>query len=190
MTLPFDTHTHHKRRRDAVINLAAGEQPEEGYLYSAGVHPWETAGLSLPPCARMAEVERLASLPQVVAIGETGLDRLRGGPPDMQMELLRCHAALSESTGKPLLLHVVKAYPEIIRLKRELSPSQPWIIHGFRGKPQLAAELVRAGFLLSLGERFNPDSAAVIPADRLLVETDESDLPIAEIARRIRFCRK
>jgi TatD DNase family protein len=80
---------------------------------------------------------------------------------------------------------VVKAYSEIMALKRELRPMQPWIIHGFRGKPELARQLLCADFYISLGERFNPAAAAVIPADRLLVETDDSTMPIAEIASRL-----
>ena len=58
----------------------------------------------------------------------------------------------------------------------------PWIIHGFRGKPQLAEALIRQGFYLSLGERYNPMSAAVIPIDRLLAESDGSRLMAAEIS--------
>ena len=80
---------------------------------------------------------------------------------------------LSEKNSLPLILHVVKAFPEIIALKKELKPRQPWIIHGFRGKPELAKELHRHGFFLSLGERHNPDAAAIIPAERLLLESDE-----------------
>ncbi len=182
----IDLHTHHRGRSRAIINLAPGEWPEAGYSYSAGVHPWETASLSSTEVtARLAEVERLAALPEVVAVGEAGLDRLRGATLAGQTDVLVRQIELSERAGKPLILHVVKAFAEIMALRRRMKPAQPWIIHGFRGKPQLARQLLHGGFSLSLGERFNPDTAAVIPPDRLFAETDESLLPIEEIAARL-----
>lgn len=180
----LDIHTHHHDRHDAVINLNDGEMPLDAYIYSAGVHPWDTVLPDEEIDLRMERVAYLSRLPQVVAIGEAGLDRLRGTSLDLQREILMRQVAISESAGKPMILHVVKAFPEIIRLRKELKPSQSWIIHGFRGKPQLAEELLRAGFHISLGEHFNPVSAAVIPPDRLFVETDESLMPVEQIAAR------
>jgi TatD DNase family protein len=62
----------------------------------------------------------------------------------------------------------------------------PWIIHGFRGKPQLARQLINQGFYISLGELFNPQTATIIPTNRLLFETDESTLDIDTIIERIK----
>lgn len=90
-----------------------------------------------------------------------------------ETELLRYHYELSETLGKPLILHIVKSFPEIIALKKQWKPAQPWIIHGFRGKPQLARELLAHGFHLSYGKKYNPASLALTPASRLLRETDE-----------------
>lgn len=180
----LDIHTHHHDRHDAVINLNDGEMPLDGYIYSAGVHPWDTVLPDEEIDLRMERVAHLSLLPQVVAIGEAGFDRLRGASLDRQREILMRQVAISESAGKPMILHVVKAFPEIIHLRKELKPSQSWIIHGFRGKPQLAEELLRAGFHISLGEHFNPAAAAVIPPDRLFVETDESLMPLEQIAAR------
>lgn len=180
-----DVHTHHHHRRDAVINLAPGELPEPGFLYSSGVHPWDTLLPDDEIVRRLEEVRRLSRLPEVVAIGEAGIDRLRGASMERQTGIFSRQVDISEEVQKPMILHVVKAFPEIIRLKRELKPSQPWIVHGFRGKPELAAELLRAGFYISLGEHFNQAAAAVIPPDRLFAETDESTLTIGEIAARL-----
>ena len=195
----IDNHTH-RLRENAVVDIDPISSPEpielvEPYIYSVGIHPWNAN------CVRkkdLALLRRLAKNPRVVAIGECGLDsvhisyewhrhgsysELEQSLPDMekQMELLKTHIELSEELRKPLLLHIVKRYPEIIRLRNKLKPTQPWIIHGFRGKPGLAADLLKFGFYLSYGEHFNPQSVALTPDDRLLVETDESDLPIADI---------
>ena len=188
----FDTHTH-TLRENALVNLDPVSLPADGavrprspYFYSAGIHPWNA------PRVTPGDLERLralASHPRVLAIGETGLDTVHRAapgvpPPDLaeQLSLLKLHIALSEQTGKPLILHVVKRYSEIMALHRACSPSQPWIIHGFRGKPELARQLLRAGFRLSYGEMANPASVAVTPKDRLLLESDESSLSIDAIA--------
>lgn len=90
-----------------------------------------------------------------------------------QTALLRIHYELSETLRKPLILHIVKSFPEIIALRKQWKPTQPWIIHGFRGKPQLARELLAHGFHLSYGKKYNPASLAITPSSRLLRETDE-----------------
>ncbi len=161
-----DIHTHNPEATDAVINLEPGMAMRPGALYSVGWHPWQ-------PGADMEWVERMAEHPQVALIGECGIDKLRGaGPVDAQIELTRRHALLAERTGKPLILHIVGAWGEIMALRKQMNPAQPWIIHGFRGKPALAAQLVRAGFHISVGQKHNPAATAVIPPDRLLHETD------------------
>lgn len=179
----LDIHTHNADASDAIINVGPGFRTEPGKIYSVGVHPWDTSAHDLDE--RMSMLETDARHREVVAIGETGIDKLKGAPADVQAEVFRRHAALSEELKKPLILHVVKSFPEIIRLKEELKPGQPWIVHGFRGKPELARELIRHGFYISLGERFNSESAVCIPCDRLLAETDESTKTIESIVERI-----
>lgn len=162
-----DIHTHNREATDAVINLEPGMEPEPGRLYSAGWHPWWGAE------ADMAWVEAMARRPEVVMIGECGIDKQRGaGTLSQQLDNTRRQALLAERTGKPLLLHIVGAWNEIIALRRELRPSVEWIIHGFRGKPELARQLVNAGFHISLGSRFNPLAESAIPPERLLRESD------------------
>lgn len=145
-----DIHTHNPQATDAVINLEPGMAMRPGGLYSAGWHPWW-------PDPNMAWVRRLAADPQVVMIGETGIDKRRAAMTlPQQIELAKEHARLAEEVGKPLILHIVGAWPEIMALRKELRPQQPWIIHGFRGKQQLAEQLVRAGFILSVNFAHTP----------------------------------
>lgn len=161
-----DIHTHNPEATDAVINLEPGWEMRPDALYSVGWHPWW-------PNPDMEWVEHVATDERVVMIGECGIDKLRGtGSIDEQIALTRRHAEISERLGKPLILHIVGAWNEIIALRREMKPLQPWIIHGFRGKPQLARQLLDAGFHISLGERYNPETLAIIPPDRLYRETD------------------
>lgn len=187
-SLPPDIHTHISGRHDAVIQLSPSDTIPEGdrLLFSIGLHPWDTTAMTRRDAeAALDTVARRATDPRIVMIGETGIDLLRGGSEPLQAMILKRHAEIAEATGKPLLLHIVKAWPQAIALRRSIRPAQPWIIHGFRGKPQLAQELLDAGFHISLGERFNPATAAIIPAGRLYTETDTSLTPIEEIRQRI-----
>lgn len=164
-----DIHTHNPNApADAIINLDRYGAMRPDRLYSVGWHPWWGE-------PDWEWIEQTAARPQVVMIGECGIDKLRSPlPPERQLEITERHALMAERLGKPLLLHIVGAWNEIIALRRKIKPAQPWIIHGFRGKPQLARQLVNAGFYLSLGQKFNPAVAETIDPDRIFRETDEN----------------
>lgn len=155
----------------------------DGQLYSAGIHPWNT---SEPPSAEtFNRLEALANDSRIAAIGECGVDLMKGGPLFRQLQILKRQIELSEKVGKPLILHCVKGADIILGLKRDLNPSQPWIIHGFRGNPRLSRQLTDKGLYLSFGEKFNADTVAEMPAEKILAETDESILTIEEIIGRL-----
>lgn len=117
----IDCHTHDTTRTDAIISVSpALFRPEEGKHYSVGIHPWETGAT---PDFEL--LERAAAHPSVAAIGETGVDRLRGAGIDTQTDVFRRHIALSESLRKPLILHVVKALDIILAVKKECRPAMP-----------------------------------------------------------------
>ena len=178
--MTFDTHTHRANATYALINAEPGFTPMPGMLYSLAIHPWH-ASQAGQETVKLLHAQ--ASLPQVKAIGETGLDKNRPSF-EKQAQLLLGHIALSEKLAKPLILHIVRAYNEIIQLRHNLNPTQPWIIHGFRGKPQLARQLLDNGFYISLGEHYNPETARIVPPGRLLIETDESTLSADELSRQ------
>lgn len=185
----IDAHTHLERFGAIVCidpvsviaaHLLGRKLLRPSLKYSVGIHPYN---FSLATGQALRLLSSLALSPEVVAIGECGLDASSGPFNSLphisrqeiltaQTELLKIHIELSETLCKPLLLHIVKAFPEIIQLKKSLRPSQPWIIHGFRGKPELAAELLSHGFYLSFGSRYNPLSLAATPASKRLYESD------------------
>lgn len=161
--------------------------------FSVGLHPWNTEMIALEDMdVMMARVAEVANNPRVVAIGEAGIDALRGAPIDLQREILRRHIVISEMLHKPLVLHIVKAVDDVMALRREMKARQPWVWHGFRGNMQQAAQWLAFDemFYISLGEKFNCQAAKIIPIDRLLIETDESEMPISEIAAQIDAVRE
>lgn len=168
----LDIHTHVVPAPScAVRSLMAGEEVPSGEgLFSVGIHPWQTAECS---SALSDEVRRALTLPSVVALGEVGLDRLRGAALDVQAALFRSQALMAEEAGKPVVIHCVRAWAELLALHRELRPSVPWVVHGFRGGAALARQLCGSGMMLSFGARFNAEALAAVPDEFLLAETDE-----------------
>lgn len=188
----LDVHTHNAEAVGAIISVRPWQfNPKPGCVYSVGIHPWDTAALNdaevaLKPAEAEAELSQLARHPSVVAIGECGIDHLRGGSIDAQIALTEIHIRISEQVGKPLILHCVRAVNEIIALYRRYQPRQKWLIHGFRGSIGAAQALLACpGINLSYGEKFCEEAVRATPVDRLYVETDDSPLPIEEIASRV-----
>lgn len=179
-----DIHTHQEKEGKTILNCYPHEFcPKDGRWYSVGIHPWYVSGASLTD--DFEKLKECACHPQVLALGECGLDKRSETDMDLQAIVFERQIELSEEIQKPMILHVVHVYNEIIRLRKEMKPRQPWIIHGFRGKAEIAAQLLRVGFYLSFGEHFSLESLHTIPLDRLFIETDESLLPIEGIYSKV-----
>lgn len=185
----LDIHTHHAAPQPlGIIDVSQSDLgtfvPADGQLYSVGIHPWNT--VDPVPEESWKRVEELLRLPCFAAVGEGGVDLSgRGGMLFRQLQVFKRLIELSESLAKPLIIHCVKAEDIICGLIRDLRPTQPWIIHGFRKKPATAQQLLRAGCWLSLGPLFNPDTLREIPDDRLLAETDDSSLDIQQVIQNL-----
>ncbi|MBR1889660.1 MAG: TatD family hydrolase [Alloprevotella sp.] len=178
--IPSDVHTHRQNdlSANAIISLPCDilRQPEnfhpvEGLHYSVGIHPWWTSEADIDDLWQ--NMLRLLVEPSVVAIGECGLDKLRGKELAVQELWFKRHILQSESMGIPLIIHCVRAYDRLLQIYKQVQPTQPWIVHGFRGGPQLAEQLLAAGMYLSFGRRFNKESYALTPPDRRFVESDD-----------------
>ena len=176
----FDFHTHRldAPAGEAIICLPAevlrrpdAFEPHEGALYAAGVHPWATED-EADARVQLQGLPRLLAHPQVVMFGECGLDRLRGGAEAFQIEIFEAQIALAERFRLPVTLHVVRAWDALLRLHRSLRPTTQWTVHGFRGKPVLARQLLDAGIDLSFGARYDPESFLLTPPERRHRESD------------------
>ena len=168
----IDIHTHSlpDAPGTAVYCLPQGVTGiQDNQLYSAGIHPWNTAD---DVSTQLEWLERIAQDRQVAAIGESGVDRLRGAGTDAQIELFVRQALLADRLQKPLIIHSVRSSDIMLKIRRELCPSVPWAIHGFRGGVPQARQLLDSGFMLSFGIRFNPDTLRFAGLERALFETD------------------
>ena len=174
----IDIHTHNSQPAGNAI-YDSGTMHTPGRIISTGLHPWHVNDNWESVLASVAEC---ATADNTAAIGECGLDVLRGTAPlEIQEKAFTAQALLAEKVGKPLIIHCVKAYDRLIALHNRIKPQQEWILHGFRGKPELALQLIKSRLCISVGEKFNPDSARAIPVERLFIESDESLSPIENI---------
>lgn len=179
-----DIHTHSSApTHQAIVNVEPLQfNPVEGQLYSVGIHPWNSTKIDAD---YLKLLDKAVSHPTVVAIGETGVDALRGASKECQIELFKYHIGLSEQIQKPIVIHAVRTYNDIIMLHKLLSPRMAWVIHGFRGNVNVARKLLSADILLSFGEYYNSESLIYTPIDKMFVETDESKLSIDDIYQKI-----
>ena len=154
-------------------------------FFSFGIHPWEIDCFK----SRFDEMESFLSLDGCVAIGEIGLDKLRGPDLITQVNLFKQQIILSEKYKLPVIIHCVKTWNELKQIKRELNPTQPWIYHGF-AKSTLTEEVLKERIYISIGHAIltSPTlqtSLKSIPLDCLFLETDDAECSIEEIYAKV-----
>lgn len=186
--IEIDFHTHRLKADNSIqlLNCFAQDLPvaDDGNLYSAGLHPWHLESVEIYEC--MQALEKAMSLSNVIAVGECGIDRAIDTEVVWQEYYFRKQAEMARRHSKPLIIHCVRAFSEVIKMKKEVPSSLPWIIHGFRGNVQSAAALIKHGFYISVGGYLLDDprkmkAFATIPRDRLLLETDDHHESITSI---------
>ena len=174
MNVLYDIHTHNDCDYENVISVrnvfVSNSIPAElPTLYSASVHPWYVGR----DWKKLLE-ENTGMIEKSAFIGECGLDKLRSHLDiDEQILLFSEMAQIAERMGKPMIIHCVKAFSELLAIHKQIKPSVPWIIHGFRGKPQQMNQLISKGMYISFGINFNAESLSLCPTDKILFETDE-----------------
>jgi TatD DNase family protein len=187
----IDFHTHHDRQAHNLINLqtlhvTSELQAEElPNICSIGLHPWFIQESS------WENLVDLAKLSKVIAIGECGLDRNITLSMEVQISIFQKHIEFAEALQKPLVIHCVRAFAELITLKKNTKPSMPWIIHGFHKKEEVFQQLLKHDFYFSFGAAILSDrpptiqAIATAPNGRFLLETDDrTDISIEQIYDR------
>jgi TatD DNase family protein len=149
-------------------------------LAAVALHPNE-AGTGKADEDALAEIDRLAALPRVRAVGETGLDRYRTGPEGWaaQEASFRAHIAIAKRHGVALVIHDRDAHEEILRVLDDEGAPEHTVFHCFSGDVGFAKACVERGHVLSFAGTLTfgnagylREAAASAPPDRLLVETD------------------
>ncbi len=192
--IPFvDIHTHFAKAKENVISIQNFAQTEwenalfteGGHWASTGLHPWyltkENAEIDFKKLIQLVDNQN------IIAIGECGLDKLKGESIDFQTDIFAMQIRLAESVQKPVIIHCVHAFNEVIALKKKLKPTVPLIIHGFNKNETILKELLKNGFYISIGaailrgDKKFEKTVLEIPLEQLFFETDDKRMDVQEI---------
>lgn len=174
----INIHTHFQRGSGIeLVNASSSILPN--VLFSCGVHPWQ-ADLDVIDLIRKA-----ANANNCLAIGEIGLDKLKGPALEIQQACFIEQVHLAEELNLPVILHCVKAWNEIKTIKQTIQPKQPWIFHGFV-KINLLDDVLQQGLYVSIGAAILKNESLKtilpkIPLHQFFLETDTSDTSIEEV---------
>ncbi|UUW07428.1 TatD family hydrolase [Flavobacterium plurextorum] len=183
----FNFHTHQFTNQSDILELV-NQYPQDFDAsipyYSIGIHPWYIKEDRLEDDLKIIE-EKLQTK-NCLALGECGLDKRVEIPLELQIQVFEKQLALAEKYRKPVVIHCVAAFQEIIAIKKRMKISVPMIIHGFSKNSQVAEQLIAAGFYISFGKYLlqNPSLKEVFqknPNDRFFLETDTIDESIQQV---------
>lgn len=190
----INAHSHHDSKKNewTVKNIFAHEfdetQLNSAQYYSIGIHPWHAD--SDTHKEELSLIEVALKHKNVVAVGECGIDRSVSNTISQQIEIFKQQIEIANQSQKPVIIHCVRAYPELIGIKKELKPETPLVLHGYNANMTQTNQLLEHGFIFSFGDAlFNskskiPDIFCRIPEDSFLLETDDSDKSIEEVYER------
>lgn len=184
--IDFHTHQKYEAGKIQILNIFAQDLLPEGTesLFSAGLHPWHIGKVNAEECFQA--INRAAGLKNMLAIGECGFDRSITVGFAMQKWCFEQQVKIANIHRKPLIIHCVRAYSDLLNHKKGNKSGLPWIIHGYRGNLETILSLIKHDFYFSVGEQLLNDKAKhdifrSIPTGRLFLETDDSEISIAEI---------
>lgn len=192
----INIHTHKPGAGINIVDPCLGEVELRGegrVYYSLGIHPVyidENAGV------RLEDIRKAAEEKKIVAVGEAGMDRNAPVEMGVQVEWFRRQAEIAGEYRLPLIIHGVRAIPELIAEYKRYSGSPMWIMHGFNNREEILRDLLRHGFYISAGRQVMNEESHIyrllpeIPAERLFIETDNSDFQIEEIYKVVAERRK
>jgi len=199
--LPYiDIHTHPYHQETDTITVQ-NIYPGDGFsaflgrnFYSVGLHPWHVKSKE-ENNQLLQMVEDALEFDHVIFIGECGLDKNIEIDFEEQKRVFHAQAFMAEEFGKPLIVHCVKAYNEVLELHKDMHPEMPWILHGYNGSIQLTKQLLERGILFSFGDKlFNDkakavDAVKILPLNNVFLETDEFDGEVSKMYQRLAMLR-
>jgi TatD DNase family protein len=181
----LNVHSHFPSVKDECVIRSLWEQYEiaggKG-LFSLGIHP---RYITEEGTEQFEQLRSRAALPQVVAIGECGLDKRAEASLAIQSALFTLQIKLAAEYRKPLIIHCVRAWEEVFHLLEKERFSFPVVFHGFNKGESMATRIISKGYYLSFGKWIEKERIRTVlkktPMDRVFLETDAVDIPIEEV---------
>ena len=180
----FDFHHHDSAKNSGIYNLSFQEKIPKFY-FSAGIHP---LSINENIEENFLWLKEIIQHKNCVAIGECGLDGLIDIDDKLQNEVFERQIRLANEIDKPLIIHCVKRFSQLIHFKKKAKV--PVIIHGFNKRKTIANELWKHDFYLSFGKSVLQnvnlqDFAKDFPIEKLFLETDSADFEIEDLYRKV-----
>lgn len=184
-------HTHKAKTLFDIQNCFPESELPDG-CFSIGIHPchipenWEEVMDSIFEKMKMLKCR---------AVGECGLDKNSSIPFETQIAVFKRHILFSETLKKPLIIHCVKSFSEIVHFKKNYDITQPWIVHGFHKNEKVASLLLQNDIKLSFGKAILTDEItqivlATTHKDNFFLETDDCNVSIEEIYEKAAQIRR
>lgn len=177
----INIHSHQANQQTTILNLHQDfEAVEKPGLYSIGLHPWYIK-TNWPQ--QLETLTKYAIHPQVVAIGECGLDKVCDTDFNIQKDCFKSQVQLANECNKPIIIHCVKAFDEVLHLLKQAKV--PVVFHGFSKSLQLARQIVVAGHYISFGKSLQQplmqEVLSLLPFDKIFLETDDASISIENV---------
>jgi len=188
----IDIHTHSSRDNCFYVrNIFAQDLPlglPEGGPFSAGLHPWHLEEVDIKHSLKI--LEKAAADPRIIAIGEAGIDRNKNIHYELQETAFLEQIRISEEIKKPLIIHCVKAYSDLLYFRKLKEWTMKWMFHWFNENLTIANELIERDCYLSFGRSLlhpNGKNAEVfksIPIEKAFLETDDAEVTIEDVYKK------
>ncbi len=190
--LPFiNIHSHQfNENADDICIVDWHTSPKENNnklsLFSAGIHPWYIDALNIE--IQLEQLKEVVVKANCMAIGECGLDKLKGPEMSLQIELFEKQIDLAIQLQKPLIVHCVKAFDVLFAIIKKYQNKATFVIHGFNQNEQVALQLIQFGAYISFGAALlnvkNNKLKLIfdqVPNKNIFLENDNSDSGIHQI---------
>lgn len=187
---PFiNIHTHSiaEDGSDFILNLKQDQADGSSTLKSFGIHPWDIEKTNIN--SRLGEIEALCVENRLIAIGEAGIDRAVKIPLELQILVFEKQLALAERFQLPVIIHCVRAWNDVLMIRKKGKYTTPWIFHGYNGNLQTSRQIINSGCFLSFGKALLmntklQETFKALPLNVVFFETDDADIKIEEVYQK------
>lgn len=192
----IDTHTHQLNESEEVVfikNCFPNDEVSSAFFFSIGIHPWYLNSDTFDTDFKLVEIHLKNS--NCLAVGECGLDRAIKTDYQYQKEVFIKQLKLAQKKSKPVIIHCVKAYQDIINIIKAEKITIPIIFHGFSKNQHIHSMCLKMpNFYFSFGNSLlnsntTQKNLLATPLNRFFLETDNSHLAIEEIYQKAAFIK-
>ena len=187
--IPYiDIHTHVKASKNNIAIYNLGRSEKSGMKYcSYGIHPWNLEKDTVEDQLKL--LQSYCKKGSIIAVGEIGIDRAIKTSLELQLDIFKRQLLIAELHNLPVIIHCVKAWADMLEIRKQSDNKLPWIFHGFNSNEQVALKLIDKGCYLSFGHKLLSNKKiqnvfVSIPIERLFLETDSADEKIENIYKK------